>query len=99
MARRAKTRQAVIVTTKLKGIFFGYAEDTDGETIKLYDARMCLYWSADLRGFMGLASFGPNENCRIGPRASSITLREISCVIAGLSDEAIANWEAAPWKC
>jgi hypothetical protein len=57
-----------------------HATDTDGEHIKLKRARLCIYWSTDVRGFMGLASNGPTKGCRIGPPAD-ITLRNITIVI------------------
>jgi hypothetical protein len=77
-------------------VFFGYADKTDGETISLKRARLCVYWSSDLRGFMGLASNGPGNGCKIGP-AADIELRAITAVVA-VSPEAVAKWEAAPWK-
>lgn len=91
---KTKTKERpVIVTTAHRGVFFGYAEDTDGETIILKKSRLCLYWSADLRGFMGLASMGPNASCKIGPRAD-ITLRSITAVLE-CTPEATEKWEAA----
>lgn len=80
----------VIVTTAHRGVFFGYAKDTDGETIALTKSRLCLYWSADLRGFMGLASHGPNSSCKIGP-AADITLRSITAVLE-VTPEAEKRW-------
>lgn len=50
-----KQERPVIVTTEHRGVFFGYATNTDGETIDLKRARLCVYWSADVKGFMGLA--------------------------------------------
>ena len=90
-----KKERAVLVTTAHRGIFFGYASETGGETIKLRAARLCVYWSGDLRGFMGLASVGPNDNCKIGP-AADIELRSITSV-SEVSPEAIERWEKAPW--
>lgn len=95
MAAKSEER-AVIVTTAHKGIFFGYSSDTSGAMIKLRSARLCVYWSSDLRGFMGLASQGPSENCKIGP-AANIELRDITSVVE-VSKEAIERWEKAPWK-
>lgn len=89
------TPRPVIVTTEHRGVFFGYATDTDGETISLERARLCVYWSRDVRGFMGLASGGPTDSCRIGPPAD-ITVRAITSVIE-VTPEAVARWEAAPW--
>lgn len=86
----------VIVTTAHRGVFFGYAEDTDGDQIALKRARLCLYWSADVKGFMGLASDGPSKSCRIGP-AADITLRSITAVLE-VTREAVTKWEAAPWR-
>lgn len=91
-----KKERAVLVTTAHRGVFFGYAKEANGETIKLRAARLCVYWSADLRGFMGLASHGPNGSCKIGP-AADIELRSITAVVE-VSDEAVKNWEKAPWR-
>ena len=87
--------QAVLVTTAHRGVFFGYATATDGETISLQRARLCLYWSKAVKGFMGLAAMGPDSACRIGPPAT-IVLRNITSV-AEVTPEAAAKWEAAPW--
>lgn len=87
--------RAVIVTTAHKGVFFGYAKDTSGSTIALRAARLCVYWSSDLRGFMGLASSGPNSNCKIGPSAD-IELRDVTSVVE-VSPEATAKWEKGFW--
>jgi hypothetical protein len=85
----------VIVTTAHRGIFYGWATDTDGDRIALKRARLCLYWSRDVKGFMGLASSGPTAGCRIGPPAD-ITLRNVTAVLEVTPDAAKA-WEAAPW--
>ncbi len=98
MKTKTKTtsnERAVLVTTAHKGIFFGYATETSGPTIKLRAARLCVYWTADLRGFMGLASRGPSNQCKIGP-AVDIELRDITSVVE-VSPEAVARWEKSPW--
>lgn len=94
MAQR--NERAVIVTTAHRGVFFGYATDTDGEQIALTRSRLCLYWSRDVKGFMGLAATGPTKSCRIGPPAD-ITLRNITAVLE-VTPEAVKAWEAAPWQ-
>lgn len=86
----------VIVTTQHRGVFFGYASDTAGDTIKLRGARNCIYWSTDVRGFMGLAATGPSKSCKVGP-AADIDLRNITSVME-CAPEAVAAWEAAPWS-
>lgn len=91
-----KMERAVIVTTEHRGVFFGYATETDGEQIVLKRARLCLYWSSDCKGFMGLAATGPTTGCRIGP-AADITLRKITSVLEA-TPEAVKRWEGAPWS-
>jgi hypothetical protein len=86
----------VLVTTAHKGVFFGYAKETSGNTIRLLRARLCVYWTADLRGFMGLASHGPTKGCKIGPPAD-IELRDVTSVTE-VTAEATEKWEAAPWN-
>lgn len=81
----------VVVTTAHRGVFAGYASKTDGPMINLRAARLCISWSADLKGFMGLASHGPNGNCKIGP-AANIELRDITAVVE-CTDKAREAWE------
>lgn len=97
MATKKPTEVPVLVTTEHRGVFFGYATDTKGATIELARARNCVYWSSDLRGFLGLASVGPNRNCKIGPQVPSIQLRGITSVVE-VTPEAAAKWESAPWN-
>ena len=93
--RRPPVLHPVLVTTAHRGVFFGYADQVDGETITLERARLCLYWSRDVRGFMGLAATGPTAGCRIGP-AADIALRNITAVLT-VTPGAVAAWERAPW--
>jgi len=87
----------VIVTTEHRGVFFGYTtDDYEGDQIELKKARLCVHWSSNMHGFMGLASMGPDKSCRIGPAVPTITLRKITSVIE-CSPEAVKRWEAEPW--
>ena len=93
--RKPSTKErAVLVTTEHRGVFFGYATATDGDTIALRSMRNCIYWSKDVGGFLGLAERGPSASCRIGARANAV-LRSITCV-AECTPAAAAAWEAAP---
>lgn len=85
----------VLVTTEYRGVFFGYATDTTGDTIQLQRARNIPYWSVGMKGFLGLASVGPDKACRVGP-AADIELRKITCV-AECTPAAVKAWEVAPW--
>ena len=88
------TTRPVLVTTAHRGVFFGYANDTSGETIVLKRARLCVRWRGT-HGFMGLASAGPNEQCRIGPPAD-IELRNVTSV-SEVTPAAVEQWESEPW--
>lgn len=91
-----KKERPVVVTTAHRGVFFGYATNTDGETIALTRARNCVYWSADVRGFIGLAANGPSNDCRVGP-AADLTLRNITCVLE-VTPDAEKRWNDGPWS-
>lgn len=85
-----------MVTTAHRGVFFGYATETQGEVLTLTRARMAVYWTADLRGILGLASAGPGRGCKISNAVPSMDLRAITAVVE-CSPEAIANWEKGIW--
>ena len=89
-----KKERAVVVTTKHRGVFFGYATDTSGEVIELRQARNCIYWRG-IKGFLALAESGPTKDCRVGPPAD-IELRDITCV-AACTPEAEKAWNKGYW--
>lgn len=88
--------QPVLVTTKYRGVFFGYVSDDTNlpAEITITGARNCIYWE-NCGGFLGLASNGPNKDCRIGARLDDpLTLYKItSC--ARVSTKATEAWETA----
>lgn len=90
--------KAVLVTTSHRGVFFGYMDgDMAKDTLTLKDARNCIYWSADVKGFLGLAVRGPTSSCRIGPKVPSIKLLAVTS-ISEVTDEAAKKWEEHPWS-
>ncbi len=95
MKKAEAKERPVLVTTAHRGVFFGYATETSGETIALKRARNCLYWSAATQGFLGLASMGPQAGSRVGPRAD-VLLHAVTCV-ADVTPEAVKVWESFPW--
>lgn len=94
--KTTKKSRPVLITTEHRGVFFGFATDTDGETIALKEAQLCIYWSSDVRGFMGLASHGPTAKCRVG-RPADITVRNVTSV-SEVTPEAVIAWKAMPWS-
>ena len=89
-------KKALVVTTAHRGVFFGYGEVTEGAVIRLERSRMCLYWPAEDRGVVGLAVTGPLKGSRVGPAAPAITLRDVTSIMEA-SQEAVRQWELAPW--
>lgn len=92
-------KKPVVVTTKHRGVFFGYVEDDSQTPIKitLSNARMCVYWDSVTKGVFGLAATGPTQNCRIGLAVPKFEAWEITAVI-DCTPEAAEKWESAPWK-
>jgi hypothetical protein len=95
----AKVKEtAVMVTTEFRGVFFGYMTGLpENGSITLKRAQNCVYWSSDVKGFMGLAATGPTKSCKVGPAVPSITLNKVTAVVE-VSDEAAEKWMKAPWN-
>lgn len=90
--------QAVLVTTAHRGVFFGYlVGEAAKDKVLLRNARNCIYWDASVKGFLGLASSGPSNECRVGPKAPEATLFDITGVWV-CSPEAVEKWEQGPWN-
>ena len=84
----------VLITTEFRGVFFGYATETSGKNVHLFNARNCIYWPSKQGGFAGLAKDGPVKGSRIGARVASIDLRNVTSVTEVESD-AVDAWEKA----
>jgi hypothetical protein len=80
----------VIVCTEHRGVFFGYAEDTAGDTIHLTRARMAIYFGTT-KGVMELAETGPTSRSKISARAD-IEIRKITAIFE-VTPAAVAAWE------
>ena len=89
----SKKGQAVLCTTEFRGVFFGYIvndKNLPGE-ITLAKARNCIYWSADVGGFLGLAANGPSSGCKIGVEVPELRLFKVTSV-SKVSYEAAKKW-------
>lgn len=91
--------RAVVVTTKDRGIFFGYVKDESKgkEEITLTQCRNAVYYPAQVKGFLGLSLSGPVNGSRIGPPAPELKLYDLTSV-ATCSEEAVAQWEKGLWS-
>lgn len=87
----------VLVTTQHRGVFFGKLDAQKDGSVTLAEAQNCVYWSQDVKGFLGLASHGPTAGCRITRPAPKLVLYGVTSVTF-CSPEAVAAWKATPWK-
>lgn len=91
---------AVLITTDntKRGVFSGLINpaDSDKQTMIVDELRMCVYWSSDMHGVLGLASMGPSKSCKISKAVKRATLQGVTAVVE-LSDEALTNWKKEPW--
>jgi hypothetical protein len=86
----------VLVCTAHRGVFFGYASSTRGDQIDLRRARNVVYWPQSNRGFVGLASMGPQPGAKVGP-AADMDLRAVTCVLE-VTPEAVVQFEKGLWS-
>lgn len=91
MPNSSDTERPVIVCTEHRGVFFGYANDTSGATIKLQRARMAIAFGTT-RGVMELAETGPTEKSKLSARAD-IDVRKVTAVFE-VTPAAKDAWEA-----
>ena len=93
-----------VVTTKHRGVFFGHLKDGvpevlgENESLAVSDLRMCVYWSAGMKGVLGLASKGPDSSCRITEKVPGETHLYGVTAVFPVSESAARKWEDAPWS-
>lgn len=85
-------KKSVLVTTSHRGVFWGYMESEDFKTVTLSGARNAIYW-ATTKGFLELASVGPNSKSKVGARADRIVLHDVTSVTE-CSEAATKAWES-----
>jgi len=93
-APQSTEAQYVVVTTDKRGVVFGMTHDHTARPIVLHDARMCLYWSADVGGVFGLAEKGPTKDCKISAVVPSITLEGVTAIMT-VDPAAEKAWKSA----
>lgn len=98
MTKKIK-KDAVVVTTKNRGVFFGYVVDNKKSPaeITLEQVRMCVYWDTATKGVLGLSATGPTSGCRITHAIPQAKLYEVTGIFK-CSPEATENWEKSVWK-
>ena len=83
----------VLITTQYRGVYFGELVEHDPKerTCILQNARMCLYWDQSTNGVDGLASKGPNGQCRVAAPAPKIWLPGLTSLV-DCTPEAVKAW-------
>jgi hypothetical protein len=100
MKKPDDNKVAALITTDStkRGVFAGFIDknDFEKETLFVEELRMCVYWSSDMHGVLGLASQGPSSSCKISPAVKKALIKGVTAVVE-LSDEALKNWRKEPW--
>lgn len=95
-----KDENFVVVCTDKdhRGVFGGILinHDKNEKTAVLSQAQMCVKWTSDIGGVLGLAAKGPSIKCRISPPTPEIFLEGVSCIISA-TEVARENWIKQPW--
>ena len=94
------TRHVLITTDSTRrGVFAGELEsyDADKQYAVLTNVQMCIYWSAETRGVLGLAATGPAKGSRIGPSVPRLEVNGVTAVV-DMTPEAVERWKAVPWS-
>ena len=89
-------KRFVVVCTEFRGVFAGYVEDATADPITLTDAHMCVYWSQDTKGVLGLAATGPTKSCKITKPVPSMKAYKVTAVLDA-TEEAEKAWQNTPW--
>lgn len=105
MAKQKETKGVpVLITTDntKRGVFMGWIDEKDcelplKEELEAREVRMCVYWSTDVKGVLGLAANGPSANCRISPAVKKAMIKGVTH-ISEISEEAVKAWRKEPWK-
>jgi len=80
-------------------VLVGATEDDSKEELILQDARMVVYWSADVKGMPGLCKNGPSKSCRVSPATALLRITKSNNVrfCARMTEKAWHAFEAEPW--
>jgi len=89
--------QYVVVTTEHRGVFGGRFVARQDREITLADARVCLYWSRETKGFIGLAVTGPLSGSRVSSAARRLIVTGVTSITLA-TEEAEKCWEEGPWS-
>lgn len=81
----------VLVTTAQRGVFFGLLEEDSAPARVVLTRARCAILFATTKGFLELASDGPNRESKIGAEADRLTLYDITSV-SEVTEQAAQRW-------
>jgi len=95
----AKKKQHAVVTTEKRGVFFGEVvkHDMEKRLATLKEAQMCIYWSKETKGVLGLASKGPQKGSKVTPVIPQLEVNEVTAVMVA-TEGAIKAWRTGIWE-
>src|SRR5574342_201008 len=99
MAKKTERLKAYLMCCEPRIVLMGYATPTEiaKEHPTLTNSRMAVYWSADVKGVLGLAATGPSKSCRVTPAVSVQTIRTKVETVIECTPEAEKAWSLGPW--
>ncbi len=91
-------KRYVVVTTDStrRGVFFGELVKQQNDVVILENAKMAVYWSANVKGVLGLAATGPLPGCRITPAVQKLEINGITAIM-DCSPDAVESWHKEWW--
>jgi hypothetical protein len=87
-----------LITTDKRGVFMGYVDPATATAtvLEAEDIRMCVRWSNEVKGVIGLAATGPTKNCRVTKAAKKGILHGVTACLE-ITKEAEKNWLQDYW--
>lgn len=86
----------VMVTDKIRGVYFGKTKTKDGSRyVVLTECRVLFEWRANA-GIGSLAVDGPGPGSRIGPTMPRMCVNDVANVF-DCTERAVQAWKAAVW--
>lgn len=84
-----------IICTKDRAVFYGELVKNTTKSAIIKNVKMCLYWSSDVGGVLGLAKTGVTAGCRISKEIPKIEIFTGINAVMDMTPEAIKSWENA----
>ncbi len=88
-----------VVCCEPKVVISGWAtpDEMKKKRPTLTDVRMCVYWTREVGGPMGLAAIGPDSNCRITKAAPTWKIKSTIEGFGECTEAASKAWRLEPW--